>query len=180
MNVRRFLLLFVAMVSTTSMSVAFASPTKITKHDPPIRSGFTTIRSSIVVPGSKIVYGVPENQLGAPVALVSCNVVFRGKPGSIHYGMTVQFTALNETNDKLRYTRIAFRIDRGGAYSSSVLLDMKPHEMRTFGFGAHDGATAGDVPMYYKDYPHWMLCSAGPAVKADGTTLDFEPPFLHQ
>lgn len=167
--------------------VAYASPSPTASPTPGLtlyvdshgrpQSPFKTTRSTIATPGGPVLYGEPANALGAPVALLSCGATFHGAVNSAAYGSIVQFTVINNTANFLRYTRIAYRMDRSGAYDDAFLFNLKPHEVRSFTL-RNDGVMAGgDLPVFH-DYPHWMLCGAGPAQEADGTILRFLPEFL--
>ena len=151
----------------------FPMTISIDNHGKPA-TPFQTVRSMIVKPGGPIIHGVPANNLGAPVAVLSCDADFHD------WGMKTWFairtTVLNNTGIQLRYTRIVYRIENGGAYSDAILFDLKPHEMRTFRLTDGDPDPMGGASK--RSYPRWMLCGAGPAQKADGTMLTFEPEFL--
>ena len=138
---------------------------------------FITRSSTLVDVGGHHVVGVPANNLGAAVALVSCSADFSGRKGP-HYSERLHFTVFNETSLPLKYVRIAWRIDGGASYVSANLFDLKPHELRRFDDGSEGLGSDGNFPGFGKGYPQWMLCGAGPAEKNDGTVLKFEPEFL--
>ncbi len=136
-------------------------------------SPFRTLSSHVVKLGGPIVHGIPANSLPTPVAVLSCDAAYEGKTEATYF-QTIRITVMNETPYFLRYTRIAFKIDRDGSYEDAILFDLKPYEMRSF-IGTEGGYAAGGRP---QDHPHWMLCGAGPAVLANGKVLRFEPSFL--
>lgn len=172
----------VALCGNTRPLVAYAAPAQaspptpgmtlfVDSHGRPV-SPFKTSKSTIVPIGGPHVFGVPANALGAPVSVLACDATFHGT-GTKAWS-TLRFTVLNQTAFRLKYTRIAHRRQYGGAYSDAILFDLKPHEMRTFTL------TDGDPVIGFAPgrYPQWMLCGAGPAQKADGSMLEFEPEFL--
>ncbi|HET9095985.1 MAG TPA: hypothetical protein VFN37_04945 [Candidatus Baltobacteraceae bacterium] len=73
-------------------------------------------------------YGIPANNLNAPVSVLSCQAAYHGT--GVKAWSTIRFTVLNQTPYHLRYTRIAYRRQYGGAYSDAILFDLKPHETR--------------------------------------------------
>ncbi|NNM93787.1 MAG: hypothetical protein HKL92_10640 [Candidatus Eremiobacteraeota bacterium] len=136
-------------------------------------SPFRTLSSHIVKLGGPVVHGIPSNTIQAPVAVLSCDAAYEGKTEATYFE-TIRVTVMNETPYYLRYTQIAFEIDRGGSYEDGILSGLRPYEMRSViwtdgGIGAPGSA---------KEPPHWMLCGAGPAVLANGEVLQFEPSFL--
>ncbi|NNM93786.1 MAG: hypothetical protein HKL92_10635 [Candidatus Eremiobacteraeota bacterium] len=123
--------------------------------------------------GGPVVHGIPANTLQTPVAVLSYDAAYEGKTEATYF-QTIRVIVMNETPYYLRYTRIAFEIDRGGSYEDAILFDLKPYEMRSF-IGSEGGFAAAGSP---QNHPHWMLCGAGLAVLANGEVLQFEPSFL--
>ncbi|MGC8484515.1 MAG: hypothetical protein ACP5O6_02615 [Candidatus Baltobacteraceae bacterium] len=136
-------------------------------------SPFRTLSSHVVKLGGPIVHGIPANNFPTPVAVLSCDAAFQGKTEATYFE-TFRVTVMNETPYYLRYTRIAFEIDRGASYEDGILFGLKPYEMRSFIWTAGGEAADGSP----QDHPHWMLCGAGPAVLANGKVLRFEPSFF--
>ncbi len=189
----RFALAWIAMAVTFAASSTYAVAQSTTAMPTPTRarmpwsistgltpnargqlySPFRTSSSHIVKLGGPVVPGIPANSIPTPVAVLSCDAAYEGKTEATYF-QTIRVTVMNETPYYLRYTRIAFKIDRNGSYEDAILFDLKPYEMRSF-IGSEGGYAAGGRP---QDHPHWMLCGAGPAVLANGKVLQFEPSFL--
>ena len=141
-------------------------------------SPFRTVWSHIVKLGGPIIHGIPENSLNARVAVLSCDAAFEGSTTSPQEFETMRFTVMNETPYFLRYTRVAVEVDRGASYEDAILFDLKPYELRSFVLTQGGAASDGNLPEYHH-YPKWMLCGAGPAQRANGQMLDFEPGFFN-
>ncbi len=141
-------------------------------------SPFRTVWSHIVKLGGPVIHGIPENSLNARVAVLSCDASFEGSTTSPQEFETMRFTVMNETPYFLRYTRIVVEVDRGPSYEDPILFDLKPYELRSFVLTQGGAAADGNLPEYHH-YPKWMLCGAGPAQRANGKMLDFEPGFFN-
>ncbi len=188
---RRFTVAWIAMAVTCAASATYTSAQSATAMPTPVRapmpftlvidargnpvSPFRTLSSHIVKLGGPIVHGIPANSLPTPVAVLSCDAAYEGKTEATYF-QTIRVTLMNETPYYLRYTRIAFEIDRGASYEYAFLFDLKPYEMRSVIYTA-GGIIADGSP---QDHPHWMLCGAGPAVLANGKVLRFEPSFFSE
>ena len=186
---RRFTVAWIATAVTCAASAMYTLAQSATAMPTPVRapmpfmlpvdahgqlsSPFRTLSSHIVKLGGPIVHGIPANSLPTPVAVLSCDAAYEGKTEATYF-QTIRVTVMNETPYYLRYTRVAFEIDRDGSYEDAILFDLKPYEMRSF-IDSEGGYAAGGRP---QDHPHWMLCGAGPAVLANGKVLQFEPSFL--
>ncbi len=147
-------------------------------HGRPV-SPLRTVWSHIVKLGGPILHGIPENSLNARVAVLSCDAAFEGSTRSPQEFETMRFTVMNETPYLLRYTRIAVEVDRGASYEDAILFDLKPYELRSFVLTQGGVFADGNFPRQYHHYPKWMLCGAGPAQRANGKMLDFEPGFFN-
>ncbi len=137
-------------------------------------SPFRTLSSHVVKLGGPVVHGIPANNIQAPVAVLSCDAAYEGTTEATYFE-TIRVTVMNETPYYLRYTRIAFEVDRDGSYEDGILFGLKPYEMRSV-IWTDGGIGAPGSPRHH---PHWMLCGAGPAVLANGEVLQFNPSFLN-
>ena len=136
-------------------------------------------KSVVIDEGSRVIPGIPEQPIDAPVAVLSCSETLSKDYGQPNNVGTDHFTVYNRTAKRLLIAKVHF-IFPTSPNMEVAIQDLAPHELRSITVNDN---MIGQVLGYrlrksHIPKPTHILCGAGPAVADDGTVYDFHALFL--